>query len=127
MKNLRKWFGLLVLITVFVIGTAALFSVSTKASDANAVEVAEDVDVESESTGDMTTGLKSIAAALAIGLAAMGGGIGMGIVGGKATESISRQPDMEGSIRTTLMLDIVFIETAIIYALLVVVLIIFVL
>ena len=50
-----------------------------------------------------------------------------GIVGGKAAEGISRQPDMESKIRTTLMLDLVFIETAIIYALLVVILIIFVL
>lgn len=47
--------------------------------------------------------------------------------GGKAAEGISRQPDMESKIRTTLMLDLVFIETAIIYALLVVILIIFVL
>ena len=51
----------------------------------------------------------------------------IGIVGGKAAEGISRQPDMESKIRTTLMLDLVFIETAIIYALLVVILIIFVL
>ena len=39
----------------------------------------------------------------------------------------SRQPEAEGKIRTTLMLGLVFIETAIIYALLVVILIIFVL
>lgn len=38
-----------------------------------------------------------------------------------------RQPEAEGKIRTTLMLGLVFIETAIIYALLVVILIIFVL
>ena len=50
-----------------------------------------------------------------------------GIVGGKAADGISRQPEMEGKIRTTLMLDLVFIETAIIYALLVVILVIFVL
>ena len=65
--------------------------------------------------------------ALRLHLAAAGGAIAMGIVGGKAAEGISRQPDMESKIRTTLMLDLVFIETAIIYALLVVILIIFVL
>ena len=59
--------------------------------------------------------------------AAQGGGIGMGIVGAKAAEGISRQPEAEGKIRTTLMLDLVFIETAVIYALLVVILILFVL
>ena len=80
-----------------------------------------------EEQEDSTDGLKAIAAGMAIGLAAAGGAIAMGIVGGKAAEGISRQPDMESKIRTTLMLDLVFIETAIIYALLVVILIIFVL
>ena len=59
--------------------------------------------------------------------AAAGGGIAMGLVGGKAADGISRQPEMEGKIRTSLMLTMVFIETAIIYALLVVILVIFVL
>ena len=76
---------------------------------------------------DNSIGLKAVAAGIAVGIAAAGGGVGMGIVGGKATEGISRQPEAEGKIRTTLMLDLVFIETAIIYALLVVILIIFVL
>ena len=73
------------------------------------------------------TGMKSIAAGLAIGLAACGGGIGMGLAAAKSAEGISRQPEAEGKIRTSLMLGLVFIETAIIYALLVVILIIFVL
>ena len=76
---------------------------------------------------DNTTGLKAIASGIAIGLAACGGGIGMGISGGKAAEGISRQPEADGKIRTNFMLGLVFIETAIIYALLVVILIIFVL
>ena len=61
------------------------------------------------------------------GLAAAGGAIAMGVAVGKSTEGIARQPEAEGKIRTTLMLGLVFIETAIIYALLVVILIIFVL
>ena len=56
-----------------------------------------------------------------------GGGSGMGLATAKSTESIARQPEAEGKVRTTLMLGLVFIETAIIYALLVVILIIFVL
>lgn len=80
-----------------------------------------------ESQTDNTVGLKSIAVALAIGIAAGGGGIGMGLATAKSAEGISRQPEAEGKIRTTLMLGLVFIETAIIYALLVVILIIFVL
>ncbi|HIU28414.1 MAG: ATP F0F1 synthase subunit C [Anaerovoracaceae bacterium] len=70
--------------------------------------------------------MKSIAVGIAIGLGAAGGAIGMGIVGGKSADGISRQPEAEGKIRTNLMLTLVFIETAIIYALLVVILVIFV-
>ena len=51
----------------------------------------------------------------------------MGIAVAKSADSISRQPEAEGKIRTTLMLGLVFIETAIIYALIVAILIIFVL
>ena len=76
---------------------------------------------------DNTIGFKAIAAAVAIGLAAAGGAIAMGISIAKSVESIARQPEAEGKIRTALMLGLVFIETAIIYALLAVILIIFVL
>ena len=65
--------------------------------------------------------------AIAIGLAAAGGAIAMGLASGKANEGIARQPEANGQIRSTLMLSLVFIETAIIYALLVVILVIFVL
>ena len=80
-----------------------------------------------ETQEDNTIGFKAIAAGLAVGLAAAGGAVAMGISTAKSTESIARQPEAEGKIRTTLMLGLVFIETAIIYALLVVILIIFVL
>ena len=74
-----------------------------------------------------TTGMKAIAAAIAIGLAACGGAIGMGVFGAKTSEGISRQPEAGGQIRTSFMLGLVFIETVVIYALLTVILIIFVL
>lgn len=73
------------------------------------------------------TSAKAMPAAIAVGLAAAGGAIAMGLATFKAVESIARQPEAEGKIRTTMMLGLVFIETAIIYALLVVILIIFVL
>ena len=68
--------------------------------------------------------------AIGAGIAALtgaGAGIGIGLATSKAVEGIARQPEAESKIRTTLMLGLVFIETAIIYALLVVILIIFVL
>ena len=74
-----------------------------------------------------STGSKAWAAALAVGLAAAGGALGMGMAISKSAEGISRQPEAEGRIRTAMMLGLVFIETAIIYALIVAILIIFVL
>ena len=65
---------------------------------------------------------KAIAAAIAIAAAAA-----MGISIGKATEAISRQPEATDSIRGSLMIGLVFIETAIIYALIVAILVVFVL
>lgn len=78
-------------------------------------------------TGGNSTGEKAMAAAIAVGLAAAAGAVGMGLAIAKSAEGISRQPEAEGKIRTTLMLGLVFIETAIIYALVIAILIIFVL
>ena len=100
---------------------ASALAVPALAAGEDAAQPAAQEEVQEESGG------KTVASALAIGLAALGGALGMGIATGKAAESIGRQPEAEGKIRTTLMLGLVFIETAIIYALLVVILIIFVL
>ena len=80
-----------------------------------------------EAAADKTSSAKAYASAIAIGLAAAGGAVAMAIAISKSVEGISRQPEADGKIRTTLMLGLVFIETAIIYALLVIILIIFVL
>ena len=70
---------------------------------------------------------KAFAAVIAIGIAAGAGAIGMGMAISKSVEGIARQPEAESSIRTTLMLGLVFVETAIIYALVIAILVIFVL
>lgn len=98
-----------------------LFTVPAEVLADDAVVVAADED------GNDTTGDKAMAAALCVGLAAAAGAIGMGWAIAKSSEGISRQPEAEGKIRTSLMLGLVFIETAIIYALIVAILIIFVL
>lgn len=121
--NLVKKFS----VAVLVLMLAALLAIPAYAAGDSTNEAQTTaVETEADSEGS-TTGLKAIAVGVAIGLAAAGGAVAMGIVGGKAADGISRQPEMEGKIRTTLMLDLVFIETAIIYALLVVILVIFVL
>ena len=80
-----------------------------------------------EEAADSAIPAKAIAAAIAIAAAAGAGAIAMGISIGKATEAISRQPEATDSIRGSLMIGLVFIETAIIYALIVAILVVFVL
>ena len=112
--------------TLCVFSLAILLAALLALPAAAAAEPADAVDTAVEEA-DNSLGLKAIAAGIAIGIAAGGGGVGMGLAVGQSAEGISRQPEAEGKIRTTLMLGLVFIETAIIYALLVVILIIFVL
>ena len=92
----------------------------------------EGTDGEAEETpaqpaADDNKGLIAIAAGIAIGLAAAASAIGVGITIAKSNESIARQPEAKNDIRSGMMLGLVFIETAIIYALIVAILIIFVL
>ena len=68
-----------------------------------------------------------MAAAIVVGIAAAAGAIAMGIAIGKSAEGIARQPEASGKINSAMMLGLVFIETLIIYALIVAILIIFVL
>ena len=58
--------------------------------------------------------------ALGAGIAALtgiGGGIGIGIATGKATEAISRQPEASGKITSTLILGCALAESTAIYGL----------
>jgi F-type H+-transporting ATPase subunit c len=48
--------------------------------------------------------------AIGYGLAAIGPGIGIGIVVGKAIEGMARQPEMAGQLRVTMFLGIAFTE-----------------
>jgi len=60
---------------------------------------------------------KVIGAAIAIGIGAVGPGIGIGFIGSKALEALGRNPEAEGSIRTTMILAIAFAESVAIFAL----------
>ena len=120
-------------LAIILLAVIAILAISTPVfaatnGDAATTTATAEIAVEAAATtADCTTGLKALASAIAVGIAAAGGAVGMGLSAGKAVEGIARQPEAESKIRTTLMLGLVFIETAIIYALLVVILIIFVL
>ena len=68
---------------------------------------------------------KMIGAALAMGLGALGPGIGLGILAGKALEAIGRNPEAQGKIQTTMILAIAVTEAVAIYALVVALMILF--
>jgi len=58
-----------------------------------------------------------LGAALAIGLAALGGGIGQGRAAGSAVEGISRNPQAYNRIFTPMILGLALIESLVIYGL----------
>lgn len=60
-----------------------------------------------------------IAVGLAIGLGAIGPGIGIGIAGGQALSAIGRNPEAEPIVRTNMFIVLVFAEAIAIYALLI--------
>lgn len=123
MNKMKRVFALLLMVVLAlgVLSVTAFAEGSGNIDDGAAVTAAAD---ETEGT---SVGSKAIAAGICIGLAALGGAIAMGIAIAKTSEGMARQPEAEGKLRTTLMLGLVFIETAIIYALIVAILIIFVL
>lgn len=58
----------------------------------------------------MTTGLALFGAGLAAGFAAIGTGIGNGLVISKTLESMARQPELSGQLRTTMFIGVGLIE-----------------
>jgi len=60
-----------------------------------------------------------IAPAISIGLGAIGPGIGIGILAGKAVEAIGRNPEAASKIQPVMILGLAFAEAIAIYALVV--------
>ena len=61
--------------------------------------------------------MKQLGAALAMGLGAIGPGIGIGLIGSKAMEAMGRNPEADGTIQTNMILSIAFAESIGIFAL----------
>ena len=59
----------------------------------------------------------AIAMALAIGLAALGGGLGQGRAAAAALEGICRNPNSSSAVFTPMLLGLAFIESLVIFAL----------
>jgi len=63
-----------------------------------------------QEAGELLDGLKAVGAGLGYGLAAIGPGVGIGLVVGHAIDAMARQPEMAGTVRTTMFLGIAFAE-----------------
>ncbi|HHJ06564.1 MAG TPA: ATP synthase F0 subunit C [Anaerolineae bacterium] len=70
--------------------------------------------------------VKLLAAALSVGLGAIGPGIGIGIVASGALQSIARNPDVSGEITTNMFIGIAFSEALAIFGLVICLILLFV-
>ena len=69
---------------------------------------------------------KLLAAGLAIGLGAIGPGVGIGILALGALQAIGRNPEASGQIQTNMFIGIAFAEAIAIYALVIALILLFV-
>jgi F-type H+-transporting ATPase subunit c len=61
-------------------------------------------------------GLAQMGAGIGAGIAAVGAGIGIGNIGKGALESLARQPEVSGDIRTNMILLAAFVEGVALFA-----------
>ena len=123
MKRIWSLFAVLALLCALTIPALAAAGGAADAEPA-AQTVSEEEFARSE---ENTTKVRKIwAVAALIGVACFGGALGMAHSVAKAANNMAEQPEA-GQIRTSMMMGLVFIETVIIYALIIAILIIFVL
>ena len=94
---MKKWIGFF---TVYFIPAGALAAEAAAASG-----------------GEEGKGLYALAAALAITVGAVGGAIGQGMIGASAMEGLARNPQAQKNMFTSMILGLAFIESIMIYAL----------
>lgn len=57
--------------------------------------------------------------AIGAGIAALGAGLGIGLIGGRAMESIARQPEAVGDIRNNMLIMAALVEGAALFGIVV--------
>jgi len=58
----------------------------------------------------------ALAAAIAVGLSALGAGLGNGMIVSRTVEGISRQPELRGALQTTMFIGVALVEAILIIA-----------
>jgi len=122
-----KKFAVILMTLIMVFSFTALMSVSAFAEEPAAEAEAAVAESEAGSNENDLLSSKAMASAIVVGVVGAAGAIAMGMAISKSAESMARQPEMAGKINSAMMLGLVFIETAIIYALVIAILVIFVL
>ncbi len=64
-----------------------------------------------------TNGTSMLGKALGAGLTVVGAGLGIGMIGGKMTEGMARQPEIAGNIQTAAIILAALIEGAALFSL----------
>ena len=120
MKKIALVLVISMIMTLVISSFSAVLAADGVSDEETAVE-------ETAVQEDNTKSTKALAAAIVVAVVAAAGAVGMAIAIAKCAEGMARQPEAAGKINSAMMLGLVFIETAIIYALIVAILIIFVL
>ena len=81
--------------------------------------LAEEMARAATADGSINSGLRAIGAALAIGIAALGGALGQGRATATALDGIARNPAASGKILIPMVLGLALIESLVIYALII--------
>ena len=106
----------MVLMSLVAVALAAPVALAEEAAAAAGAAVADHSSIY---------GWVALGSGLGIGLAALGTGIGQGIAANGAVEGISRNPGASGKIMTTMIIGLAMIESLAIYALVVVLIMLF--
>lgn len=85
----------------------------------------EEAKVAAETLAGSSEGLKYIGAAIAIGLGALGTGLGMGLFFSKVMDALGRNPEAGSKMQIPMFLGIAFTEAIAIYSLVVALIILF--
>jgi len=73
--------------------------------------------METTTVSNAVINLAPLAKALAIGLSAIGAGLGIGMIGAKAMEAIGRNPEATGKVLVPMLIISAFAEAVAIYGL----------
>ena len=128
MKIFKTLFAILLAAMIVLSLSVAVFAETPEPSPAPIPTEPTPAAVETaDNSENVVRDYKAISAAIIIAVVAGLGAVAMAMTIMKTIDGIARQPEAAGNIRGAMMLGLVFIETAIIYALIVAILVVFVL